>query len=448
MKDIIKNRKLILSIFTLALPAIIEMSLHTLLGIVDTIMISRIIGLEGLSAAGFANQLIFTVIFIFSSFNAGATAMISRSFGEKNMEKLNKVLGQNLFLNIIIGTVITILSIIFSPNLLRIFDISEDVFQLAVPFFRIIAAGMIFMFISFAAKASLRGASDTKTPMIITSLVNLINIIGNYVLMTGFWIFPELGLNGAAISTTFARFIDAALFLLILLRGKGGLQLTLLNLKITREIFKPLWRLSSSAAIEQILMQLSFLVSGIFISQLDTLQEGSFRILLNIESISFMPAIGFSIAAASLVGKSLGEKDVKKSLHIGYTASILGATWGVLMGIIFFTFPVFILKFFTKDVTIINTSLFTMYVMGLNQVPLAFWIVISGALRGAGDTRGVMIISSLRLWLMFIPLCYLFTIQLNFGIAGLWFAELSSFLVFNYIMHRRFKAKQWAKIAL
>lgn len=448
MKFIKQNKALIITILTLALPAIIEMTLNTLVGIVDTIMVSQIIGLEGLSAAGFANQLIFTVIFIFSSFNAGATAMVSRSFGEKNMVKLNKVFGQNLLINFVIGVFITIASLAFAPNLMGIFDISPDVFQLGVDYFRIIALGIIFMFISFAAKATLRGASDTKTPMIITGLVNILNIIGNYVLMTGFWIFPEMGLNGAAVSTTFARLLDALFFLIILSRGKKGIQIKLANLTINKEIFKPLWRLSSSAGVEQILMQLSFLLSGIFISKLDTLSEGAFRILLNIESLSFMPAVGVSIACASLVGKALGEQKEEQALHTGYLASGLGASWGVLMGLIFSLFPVVILKFFTSDQAIIDASLLTMYLIGLNQAPLAFWIVMGGALRGTGDTKGVMVLSSMRLWLLFIPLCYIFILATGFGVPGMWIAELSSFVVFNVIMFRRFKRMEWARIAV
>lgn len=443
-----KNKSMILSIFTLALPAIVEMALNTLVGIVDTIMVSRIIGLEGLAAAGFANQLIFTVIFIFSSFNAGATAMIARSFGEKNILKLNKVLGQNLVINMIIGLLTTFFALRFAPNLLSIFEVSPEVFASSVDFFKIIALGIFFMFVSFAAKASLRGASDTKTPMIVTAIVNILNIVGNYVLMTGFWIFPNLGLNGAAIATTFVRFLDASIFLFLFFKGRGQIKLSLINMKISKEILKPLWRLSSSAAIEQTLMQLSFLLSGIIISQLDTLAEGSFRILLTIESISFMPAVGFSIAASALVGKALGEKNEGNALRKGYLATGMGVLWGVIAGSIFALFPRFILHLFTQDPAILVASKPTMYVLALNQLPLAFWIIMSGALRGAGDTKGVMIIASLRVWLVFIPLCYLFILTLGLGVIGLWWAELCSFVLFDLIIYHRFKKMKWAKISI
>ena len=89
-----------------------------------------------------------------------------------------------------------------------------------------------------------------------------------------------------------------------------------------------------------------------------------------------------------------------------------------------------------------------MYVLGLNQLPLAFWIVMTGALRGAGDTKGVMLIASLRVWLVFIPLCYLFILSLGLGVIGLWVAELSSFVIFDFIIYHRFRKMKWAKISI
>lgn len=448
MNLIKRNKAHIASILTLAYPAIIEMGLNTLVGIADTIMVSLLIGPQALSAAGFANQLIFTIIFIFSSFNSGATAMISRSYGEKNMEKLNRILGQNLGLNAAIGGVIMIASYLFAPQLLRIFDVSQDVFDMGVTYFRIVALGMVFMFISNAAKASLRGASDTKTPMYITLFINALNIVGNYFLITGYGIFPELGIAGAAVSTTVSRVVEMVIFMVILFRGRGVIRFRWPNLKITRDIFKPLFEMSTAAAAEQTMMQFSFLGSSMIISKLDTLSEAAFRILLNIESLSFMPAVGFSIASASLVGKALGERDERKALYTGYTAGVLGVIWGIFMGLIFFSFPVPILQLFTRDPAIVQASISTMYVMGLNQAPLAFWIILSGALRGTGDTKGVMYIAGARLWLVFLPLCYLFILPLHVGIAGLWYAEISSFMVFNYIVYRRFKKMKWSQIAI
>ncbi|WP_432404327.1 MATE family efflux transporter [Wukongibacter sp. M2B1] len=443
-----KYRVLLFSIIAIALPAIGEMSLNTLLGLADTVMISRFVGSEALAAVGFANQIIFTLIFIFSSFNTGATAMISRAYGEKDHNRLNIIAGQAVSINLIIGIIITVLAAIFAKQILQIYDMTDEVLGLALTYFYIIVVGMIFMFLSFSYAAILRGSGDTVTPMIITAIANILNIIGNYVFITGWGPFPQMGIAGAAWSTTISRMIAMILYTYILFIKKTRVQIKIKNMKITEVILRPLLRISLPGGIEQALMQISFVVVGVIISQLETNSEAAFRILLNIESISFMPAVGLSIAAATLVGKALGEKDIEKSVNIGYTATILGVTWGIVMGVIFFIFPKELLGIFTTEIEIILLSVTTMYFIGINQPFLNFMIVMSGALRGAGDTISVMVITSLRLWVVFVPLSYLFIITLRQGVVGLWYGEIISFVVFCVVIFMRFRSRKWTNIRL
>lgn len=449
LKKILKGNKVLLaSIIAVAMPAIGEMSLNTLLGVSDTLMISHFIGNEALSAVGFANQIVFTLIFVFSSFNTGATAMISRAYGEEDYHKLKKTAGQTVFINFIIGIVITILASIFAKNIFSIYKMSPEVLNYTLTYFYIIVFGMIFMFLSFSYAAILRGSGDTFTPMIITLIANVLNIIGNYVLITGWGPFPELGIAGAAWSTSISRMIAMILYTYILFIRKRRVRIRIKDMKLTQNILKPLWNLSYPGAIEQALMQVSFVIIGVIVSQLDTNSEAAFRILINIESVSFMPAVGLSIAAATLVGKALGEKDIDKATETGYAASALGVLWGLFMGLIFFIFPKYILGAFTPDINIVLLSMTTMYFMGINQPFLNFMIVMSGALRGAGDTRSVMTITSLRLWIIFIPLSYLFIITLNQGVIGVWYGEIISFLIFSTVMFMRFRSKKWTQIKI
>ncbi|WHH60100.1 MATE family efflux transporter [Petroclostridium sp. X23] len=446
MNYIKKNKQLIKSVLSISLPAIGEMSLNTLVGIADTLMISYFISAEALTAAGYANQIFFTIIFVFSSFNVGATAMISRNYGEKNYSRLNQILGQNMTLNIVIGMIIMLLSLTFGHQFMKIFDTSRSILNMGTSYFNIVSYSLVFMFISFAAAASLRGVSDTRTPMLITLITNILNIIGNYVLMTGFWIFPNMGIDGAAVSTTLSRLIGVLLYAFVLLNGRHHLKLLYKNLRASTDILKPLWNFSYTAGIEQLLMQVSFVAVSVIISSLDTTSEAAFRILLNIESLSFMPAIGFSIAAASLVGKSLGEQDQEKALHTGYISCGLGIIWGIFIGLIFALFPSQIIGFFTNDRDIINASISTMLLAGLDQPFLGFIIIISGALRGAGDTKSVMVLNSFRLWVVFVPLCYIFVTFLGMGIISVWVSELCALIIFNFILFKRFQSEKWSNI--
>lgn len=446
MRFIRENKLLILSILAISWPAIAEMALNTLVGVADTIMIGWFVNSDAINSVGNANQIMFTIIFVFSSFNVGATALISRSNGEKNYHRLGKVVGQNLSLNIVIGLIITVFTILSGSHILKLFKTTTEVYDMGVSYINIVSFSQIFMFICFAAAASLRGVGDTKTPMVITGIVNLLNIVGNYVLIKGVWIFPKMGVDGAALSTTISRIIGSVLYLFVLIRGNEYLKVSLSNMKLTRDVIKPLWNLSITAGLEQLLMHTSFFVMGIIVSVLDTSAESAFRIILTIESTSFMPAIGFSIAAATLVGKSLGEKDKTKALKTGYISSSLGVLWGISIGAVFAIFPALIAGIFTNNPLVINELVFPIIIAGIDQPLLGFSIIIAGSLRGAGDTKTVMILTALRLWLFFVPLTYFLIVHRGYGIVSIYFAEMITLIVFNLLMLKRFKDGKWADI--
>ncbi len=446
LKSFTAKRALILSILSMAMPAIIEMALNTMLGVADTIMISRFIGDSGLAAAGFANSIMFTLIFVFTSFNTGATALVSRSYGEENFDKLNRIGSQTVLLNGIIGLVVMILSLVFKDQIFMIFDTTPEVASMIDSYFSIIAYGMLAMFLSFSFASILRGAGDTFSPMVITGCANVLNIIGNYVLIKGVWIFPEMGIAGAALSTSVSRILAVIAYIFICFRLHERVHLRVAMMKFQQEIMKPLIRISLPGALEQALMQTSFLAVSVIISKLETTSEAAFRILINIESISFMPAVGISIAAATLVGKSLGEDNKEKAIDVGAVSYGLAIAWGVIAGLLFLVFRYPILSIFTTESSVIESSMFSMLLMAFNQPLLNFMIGISGALRGAGDTKSVMVITILRLWGVFVPLSYLTIIWLDYGVAGIWIAEIISFALFNAVIMKRFKSKKWTDI--
>lgn len=444
-KLITSKKALMFSIIALSLPAITEMFFHTMLGVADTIMISQMISKEALSAVGFANQIVFTLIFIFSSFNTGAIALISRAYGEKDYVKLEKVAEQNIVINIIIGSIIAVLALLGKNYIFSIYNVTDEVYKNTIIYFNIILIGFIPMFLGFAYSAIMRGSGDTKTPMKISIFANVLNIIGNYVLITGLGPFPEMGIAGAALSTSISRIISLSIYVYIFYFKESKNKLKF-KLFIDPSILKPLWKISLPGAVEQGLMQTSFVVLGIFVSQLDTASEAAFRILIQIESISFMPAVGISIATATLVGKSLGEKNIENASETGYMSTFLGVVWGVIMGLVFILIPKPLLYAFSTEDVVLVVGMAAMPFLGINQPALNFMIVMSGALRGAGDTKAVMKITSMRLWLIFIPFSYVFIIKMGSGVVGLWYAEIMSFVLFSYVVYRRFKSKKWAKL--
>lgn len=442
----LKNKKaLILTILSLSLPAIIEMGLNTMLGVADTIMLGRLIDSTAIASVGYSNQIMYMIIFTFSAFNTGAIAMISRAYGEKDYKKLKHIGEQNMLLNLLVGVTMLLIALMIKDQIFRIYDIDAQVYDNALIYFEIILIGLIPMFLSFSYAAILRGSGDTKTPMYVTGVVNLINIIGNYVLITGFWIFPQMGIAGAALATSFSRFIAVLIYTYKLYIKDSAIKLKL-KVFFDKKIIVPLFRISWPGAIEQGLMQLSFVVVGVIVATLSTESESLFRILIQIESLSFMPAVGISIAAATLVGKSLGEKDPNKSMEVGFSSAFLGVSWGIFIGLIFILFPKALIQAFTNEKSIISLGIPVIVWLALNQPGLNFMIVMGGALRGAGDTRRLMIYTILRLWILFVPLSYVFITRLNGGVSGIWYAEIISILFFSLLLFTRFRSKKWADI--
>ncbi len=447
MKLLKSKKALILSILALSLPAIIEMALNTMLGVADTIMLGHLIDSSAIVSVGFSNQIVFMLIFTFSSFNTGAVALISRAYGEKDYVKLKHIAEQNMLLNLIVGAIMLAISWMIKDSIFKIYDIEPSVLNDAVAYFTIILIGMVPMFLSFSFAAILRGSGNTKTPMYVTGVVNVFNIIGNYVLITGFGPFPEMGIAGAALSTSISRIIAVCIYINKLYIQDSDLKLKL-KLFFDKKVIEPLFRISWPGAIEQFLMQLSFVVIGVIVAKLSTDSESLFRILIQIESLSFMPAVGISIAAATLVGKSLGEKDIDKATETGFASAFMGVIWGVIMAIIFILTPDLSIKAFTTEQSIVLLGMPVIPILAINQPFLNFMIVMGGALRGAGDTRRLMLYTIARLWILFIPLSYLCIIAFDLGVTGVWYAEITSIVVFSTVIYKRFNSKKWASISV
>ncbi len=448
MQYFLDRRTLIRSIFVIAAPAILEMALNTMLMVADTLMVSKMVGNEALSAVGMVNSIFFLLIFVFSSFNTGAIALLSRSYGEKDMNKVDQYAGNNLSLNLAIGAMITLAAIITRDFLFMPYDITPEVLANAKSYYSILVVGMMFQFGSFAFASMSRGVEDTRSPMYITGFVNIFNILFNYLLIKGVGVFPEWGLQGAAVATTMARIVAFFLYLALFTSGKHKIKLKKATLKIKSSVVGSLWRISWPGAIEQLLMQTSFLFMGIIVSMLDTSSEALFRILISIESTSFMPAVGISIATATLVGKSLGEKDIEKAADTGYLATAMGTLWGMIAAIVFWFFPEFILSLFTDEASLFEAGILVFKVMAINQLFLTAYIVLSGALRGAGDTNAIMRLTSMRLWLVFVPMAFVLIRFFNMGVEAIWYAEITSFVIFLSFLFIRFHSRHWANINL
>lgn len=198
------DRPMLRRIFDITWPAFLELVMSTLFGMVDMVMLGRLSPVA-IAAAGLTNQPFMLLMAVFAAVNVGGTALVSWCVGAKNMDHARSVTGQLISVNFLIGLVVTVIGYFSAGLVVTFMGAQPDTKPLAIEYFQIVAFGLLFQAVTMAVTAALRGAGETKLPMVYNLGSNLLNIFGNYVLIFGKWGFPQMGVSGAALSTTIAR---------------------------------------------------------------------------------------------------------------------------------------------------------------------------------------------------------------------------------------------------
>jgi putative MATE family efflux protein len=267
----------------------------------------------------------------------------------------------------------------------------------------------------------LRAAGDTRTPMAITGAMNAFNVALAYGLIFGAGPLPALGVVGAGLATALARALGGGLAFWVAFSGRSAIQLSSSNVwPLRRDLLGPLFRLSGPAAAEAAVLRGGSLLFQRIIAALGTTALAAHQIALNVESLSYMPGWGVSVAISTLVGQSLGagqlglaETSTRRGLKLG-----LALMSGV--GLVFALFGRPIASIFGSTPAVLDQAGMAIRIAALEQPALAAQFVLSGSLRGAGDTRSPFYVSLVSVFLFRAPLVYFLAITLNLGLAGIW----------------------------
>ncbi len=295
-------------VLKLATPALAEQIMMALIGMADMIMVSRI-GPAAIAAVGLTNQPMMFAMAIFMALNVGTTAVVARHVGANESDAANETARQSLILVGVLGLIMGAVMFFAAEQILLFMGAEADTMVYAVKYFKIVAVSMVFNTIQMSVNSMVRGAGDTKSPMYNNMAVNIINLVGNFLLINGILFFPKMGVTGAAVATAFSRFVGSIMALsLVLIPGK---RITV-NL---REKFRFNWDIAARvakigfpAAIEQFIMRGGMVIFTRTISGLGTVTYAAHQVALNITSLSFTTGQGFAMSATSLVGRPLGAK--------------------------------------------------------------------------------------------------------------------------------------------
>lgn len=434
--------------YKIAWPSALEALLVGLVGAIDTMMVG-ILGEGSIAAVGITNQPKFVLLAMIFSLNVGITAVTARRKGQDDQRGANNTLRAGILYATMISLVMSFLGFVFARPILVFAGADGSYLSDAIDYFRIIMISIPFQSLNLTINAAQRGCGKTKISMTTNIISNIINVIFNYLLINGIGIFPKLGIRGAALATTMGACAAFCISLITLFRKNNYLSfLYKSSWSLGRKISVPILKVGSSAFVEQVFMRIGFLFYAAIIARLGTTEYATHLICMNILTLSFAFGDGLSIAASALVGQNLGAKRPDLSIIYGKTGQRLAFIISSIIFLVFLFGRSQLVSLFSSEPAIIALGANIMILAALGTHAQTSQVVMSGCLRGAGDTNYVAIVSLISVALIRPGLTWLLCYPLGFGLYGAWIALLVDQMFRVITSFKRFSGGKWSSIAL
>jgi MATE family multidrug resistance protein len=413
----------------LAWPIILGLLGHTVVGLVDNIMVGKL-GTGPLAAVSLGNSFLFMAMSVILGFSTGITPLVAASDSTNNTKEGKSVLKNGILLVTGLGIILTVIIFLIKPLLYHMKQ-TEEVVELAIPYLNIVALSLIPLAIFQAFKQFADGLSQTKYSMWATIIANVLNVILNYVLIYGIWIFPEMGIVGAAWGTLISRVVMAiAMYLYIFKKDKFLVYFeNLWKEKFLKTTIKKLNGIGFPSAL-QMFFEFGIFTAGIWLSgTLGKNPQAANQIALNLSSMTFMFAMGLAVVATIRVGNQFGLKSFKELRRIAFSIFLLILIMDVIFAIFFMIYNEFLPTLYL-DVNDVankqdNTEVITitaklMIIAAFFQLFDGMQAVVLGALKGMQDVKIPTAITFVAYWIISFPICYLAGISFGYGSEGIW----------------------------
>jgi len=425
----------------LAWPGIIEQSLSAL----GTAAVFAFVGQLGATATagvGAAGNFLFLMFPVWRSLAIGTIAVVSRRMGEGRTAEAADATRQSLVLGAIAGVVFGAFFMLFSAPLLRLLGADEEIVAIGAPFLAVVGGvnGAATMWL--IGTSAMRAAGDTRTPMFLSVVGVLVSVALAYLFINVLGIGPM----GSAYASSIAWILGMSAMFVLLWRGVAGLSIAGGPWRLSRGTIRLLFGISLPSAAESATFSFGILALSGLVFRLRTEDVAAHQIIGQIETFSFFPCIGFSMAASALVGQALGMRDPERARDAGWAAAGMALAWGTAAGIAFIVVPGFLLGLFTISGAVVIAGIGALAVVGLGQPAQAVIFALSGALRGAGDTRYPLMVTFVNWFLVRLPLAYVLAFPLGLGLTGIWLGVTVDYFVRAALFAVRFRSGAWARV--
>lgn len=441
------------AVWRLALPVIGANLLTTLVNVVDVFFAGRL-GPTEVAAVGLATSVRLLLLVVVMAVSSGAMALAAQARGSRDPDALATVARQTVLVAVALGLALTLAGWWWSAPLLGFLDASDDprAAAIAVPYLLVLFSGTVFTAVQIAGASLLQGAGDTLRPLLLSALATAANVLFTYLLVFGIGPFPALGVTGAAVGTVAARGLVMVATLWLLSRrttvvtfGEGSWRPSWST-----------WRDVLAIGWPSGLQSLAYSAAGLLVMRIVTstpsgsLGAAALAIGLQIESLAFMPGLAFSVAATSLVGRALGAWQLRDAWRAGHAALAVGVAVMSLVATGLFVAAEPLVRAFDPSAhpVVLRDGVSYLRINALAQPVLAVFFVLSGGLRGAGDTRPPLTGTIVGRWLVVLPLAWWWALGLEWGVIGVWWAFVVGLTVQAAFVSVRWWSGVWPQVAL
>ncbi|WP_026486123.1 MATE family efflux transporter [Caldanaerobius polysaccharolyticus] len=440
-------------VLNLTLPIIAEQAFVMFMGVINTIMASRL-GKEAVSAIGMVDSINNIFIAFFSALAVGGTVVVAQYIGQRSVKYANESAKQAVYSGTLLSLAITIIMWVFRKYIVMLlFGAAEQsVLNNANIYITITLMTYPFISLQLVASGVLRGAGDTKTPMKVTIMMNGLNVVFSYILIYGLHIkilflhvFLEgLGVRGAALGIATARIIGAITITLVLIRGSKIIKLTQLHrFKLNTTLLKSIFNIGIPASVESLLFNGGKLITQVYIVDMGTVSIAANYIAGSITGMLNIPGSAMSIAATTIVGQDMGKGDSNDAKNSMWYLTNLSTACLATLGALSFPLSRVLASLYTQNSEIIalTSSLLKWYALWMPVWPWAF--VLPAGLKGAGDVKYTMVTSIIGMWAFRITMGYILGIPLKMGVVGVWLGMFTDWLVRGFLYYKRLQSGKW-----
>ncbi len=410
-----KERKVITQFTT---PIIIGSLFMQLYNIVNGAVVGHFLGKEALAAVGAAFPIIFLLVSIIIGVTMGGTVLVSQFSGAKDWENVRKSVDTSYIFLFVSGFIMSIIGIVFAPEMFIITNLPKDIFEPSVNYLRIFLSGLIFMFAFNAVSAVLRGLGDSKTPVYYLLGSNILNLILSILFICVF----RWGVEASAWASVISQMVAFFIMNYHVSKKNNIACVRIKNLQWDTKIFKTIVRIGLPTGFQQSFVALGQLAIMVIINGYGTIVVAAYGVAMRLDSFASMPSMSFSQAITSFTGQNLGMKKtarIRRGLRSTIKINLLIA---VIISLVFVFFGKHLMALFTKDAEVIESGYKYLLICGPFYFSYSIMFIFTGVLRGAGDTLIPMFITLFSLWIIRIPLAYLFSHPLGMGYEGVYWA--------------------------